>query len=106
MNLYIHMSGNVSLVVDLADLQRLGMISNQLSCRMTFKGASLGELAFRRKLMLSVRFARLSRLKLILGAAPEDIEYPEFEWQKLVVDEDYLVLDLVLNWVRLSGHLS
>lgn len=36
---------------------------------------------------------------MILGCPPEDIEYPEFEWSKLVVDDEYLVLDLVLNWV-------
>jgi hypothetical protein len=36
---------------------------------------------------------------MILGCPPEDIEYPEFEWSSLVVDDEYLVLDLVLNWV-------
>ena len=50
-------------------------------------------------LIIRVRFARLSRLKIILGCAPDEIEYPEFDWRNLVEDDEYLVLDLVLNWV-------
>lgn len=51
---------------------------------------------------LRVRFARLSRLKLILGGKPEELDIPE-EYKKVVEDDEYLVLDLVLNWVsRLS----
>ena len=50
-------------------------------------------------LIIRVRFARLSRLKIILGCPPDEVEYPEFDWRNLVEDDEYLVLDLVLNWV-------
>lgn len=52
---------------------------------------------------LRVRFARLSCIRKILGSKPEDLEMP-FDASSFTEDEEYLILDLVLNWVgtRLS----
>lgn len=51
-----------------------------------------------------MRFARLSRVRAILGAKPEDMEIPSFV-DMVVEDDEYLVLDLVLNWVSTSSPL-
>jgi len=40
-------------------------------------------------------------LKIILGAKPEDLEIPE-DTLAVVEDDDYLILDLVLNWVSVK----
>lgn len=44
-----------------------------------------------------VRFARLSRIKIILGCPPEEMDLPDAV-QKVVEDDEYLVLDIVINW--------
>ena len=45
-----------------------------------------------------MRFARLSRIRTILGCPPEDNTIPH-DASTFVEDDEYLVLDLVLNWV-------
>ncbi|ORX38454.1 hypothetical protein BD324DRAFT_358459 [Kockovaella imperatae] len=45
-----------------------------------------------------VRFARLGQIRRLLGASEDDIEKP-FDAQTFVEDDEYLILDLVLNWV-------
>ena len=45
-----------------------------------------------------VRFARLSRIKIILGCAPEEMDLPD-QIHLVVEDDDYLILDVVINWV-------
>ncbi|WWC71461.1 uncharacterized protein I206_105418 [Kwoniella pini CBS 10737] len=45
-----------------------------------------------------VRFARLSRIRTILGCPPEENEFPA-DADKFAEDDEYLILDLVLNWV-------
>lgn len=45
-----------------------------------------------------MRFARLSRIRQLLGAEPQDVE-PNPAIEAISVDEKYLILDLVLNWV-------
>ncbi|WWC63411.1 uncharacterized protein I303_106012 [Kwoniella dejecticola CBS 10117] len=45
-----------------------------------------------------VRFARLSRIRTILGCPPEENEFP-IDADKFAEDDEYLILDLVLNWV-------
>jgi hypothetical protein len=47
-----------------------------------------------------VRYARLSRIRSLLGCPAEDIDVPA-EMEKIAEDKDFLILDLVLNWVRL-----
>lgn len=44
-----------------------------------------------------VRFARLSRIRTILGCRPEENDFP-YDAATFVEDDEYLVLDLVLNW--------
>lgn len=46
-----------------------------------------------------VRYARLSRIRSLLGCPPEDIDVPA-EMERIAEDQDFLILDLVLNWVR------
>lgn len=45
-----------------------------------------------------MRFARLSHIRAVLGCPPQDNTVP-VSVQTVVEDEDYLILDLVLNWV-------
>ncbi|ORY35717.1 hypothetical protein BCR39DRAFT_511725 [Naematelia encephala] len=45
-----------------------------------------------------IRFARLSRIRSILGAPQGEIEYP-YDAAAYVEDDEYLIIDLVLNWV-------
>ncbi|WVQ80147.1 hypothetical protein IAT38_002252 [Cryptococcus sp. DSM 104549] len=45
-----------------------------------------------------VRFARLSRIRTLLGCPPEENEFPT-DAETFVEDDEYLILDLVLNWV-------
>ncbi|KAK8854676.1 hypothetical protein IAR55_003415 [Kwoniella newhampshirensis] len=45
-----------------------------------------------------VRFARLSRIRTILGCPPEENDIPQ-DAAAYVEDSEYLILDLVLNWV-------
>ncbi|WVW85505.1 hypothetical protein I302_107543 [Kwoniella bestiolae CBS 10118] len=45
-----------------------------------------------------VRFARLSRIRTILGCPPEENDFPA-DADKFAEDDEYLILDLVLNWV-------
>lgn len=52
-----------------------------------------------------MRFARLSRIREILGGTRDEIEYPS-DAQKFVEDEEYLILDLVLNWVSAIEKLT
>ena len=49
-----------------------------------------------------MRFARLSRIRAILGAAPQDIPVTP-EMNTVSEDDEYLILDLVLNWVCRGG---
>lgn len=46
----------------------------------------------------SVRFARLSRLRVMLGAPPDEVERPS-NASKVVEDDEWMVIDVVLNWV-------
>jgi hypothetical protein len=46
-----------------------------------------------------MRFARLSRIRLILGCAPDDLDLPPTA-DLIAEDQDWMVLDMVLNWVR------
>jgi hypothetical protein len=50
-----------------------------------------------------VRFARLSRIREILGGTKDEIEYPT-DAKTFVEDDEYLILDLVLGWVSLDGR--
>ncbi|KAK4688302.1 hypothetical protein P7C73_g1812, partial [Tremellales sp. Uapishka_1] len=45
-----------------------------------------------------VRFARLSRIRAILGCPPEDLDIA-YDASMFVEDDEYLILDIVLNWV-------
>ncbi|WVR09500.1 hypothetical protein IAU60_006568 [Kwoniella sp. DSM 27419] len=45
-----------------------------------------------------VRFARLSRIRTILGCPPEENFFPA-DADKFAEDDEYIILDLVLNWV-------
>jgi hypothetical protein len=45
-----------------------------------------------------VRFARLSRIRTILGCPPEDEDIPSDAY-KFVEDDEYLIVDLSLHWV-------
>ncbi|RXK35270.1 hypothetical protein M231_07468 [Tremella mesenterica] len=45
-----------------------------------------------------MRFARLSRIRTILGCPPEEVDVP-YDAEVFVEDDEYLILDLVLNWV-------
>jgi hypothetical protein len=47
-----------------------------------------------------VRFARLSRIRTILGCPPEEDDIPA-DAHKFVEDNEYLALDLSIHWV---GH--
>lgn len=49
-----------------------------------------------------VRFARLSWIRKILGGRPDEVEQP-YDAESFVEDDEYLILDIVLNWVRRSG---
>jgi hypothetical protein len=48
-----------------------------------------------------VRFARLSRIREILGGTKDEIEYPT-DAKTFVEDDEYLILDLTLGWVSYS----
>lgn len=50
---------------------------------------------------LRVRFARLSRIRTILGCPPEDEDIPSDAY-KFVEDDEYLILDLSLHWVSIA----
>lgn len=52
-----------------------------------------------------VRFARLSWIRKILGGRPDEVEQP-YDAATYVEDDEYLILDIVLNWVRLIGCLG
>lgn len=79
------------------------MISAMPSQRMICREVSQGEhsvwcrLSY--QLIPRVRFARLSWIRKILGGAPEDIA-PVFDAALFAEDDQYLILDVVLNWVR------
>ncbi|GFZ50895.1 hypothetical protein JCM24511_08653 [Saitozyma sp. JCM 24511] len=45
-----------------------------------------------------VRFARLSRLRVMLGAPPDEVERPR-DASKVVEDDEWMVIDVVLNWI-------
>lgn len=47
-----------------------------------------------------MRFARLSRVRQMLGSEPEELDIPH-DASTFAEDDDYLILDLVLNWVSL-----
>lgn len=47
---------------------------------------------------LRVRFARLSRIRVILGCPKEEVDLP-YDASTFVEDDEYLILDVVLNWV-------
>lgn len=53
------------------------------------------------ELMDRVRFARLSRIREILGGTKDEIEYPT-DAKTFVEDDEYLILDLTLGWVSHS----
>lgn len=55
--------------------------------------------------MNRVRFARLSRIKIILGCAPEEMDLPD-QIHLVVEDDDYLILDVVINWVCCSPAVT
>lgn len=46
----------------------------------------------------SMRFSRLSRIRQMCGAQPSDIPLPP-DINAVTEDSDYLIIDLVLNWV-------
>ena len=48
-----------------------------------------------------VRFARLTWIRRILGGKPDEVEAPH-DASSFVEDDEYLILDLVLNWVSLG----
>ena len=48
-----------------------------------------------------MRFARLSRIRTVLGCPPGEVDIP-YDAGTFVEDEGYLILDLVLNWVSVS----
>jgi hypothetical protein len=54
---------------------------------------------------LRVRFARLSCIRKILGSKPEDLELP-FDASSFTEDDEYLILDLVLNWVSTRPNVD
>jgi hypothetical protein len=45
-----------------------------------------------------MRFSRLSRIRQMCGAQPSDIPLPP-DINAVTEDSDYLIIDLVLNWV-------
>ncbi|KAL7422207.1 hypothetical protein Q5752_002853 [Cryptotrichosporon argae] len=45
-----------------------------------------------------LRFARLSRIRTLLGAATGEVQLP-YDTETFVEDDEYLIIDLVLNWV-------
>lgn len=45
-----------------------------------------------------MRFPRLSRVRTMLGAQPQEVSRPP-ELEKIMENAEYLVIDLVLNWV-------
>lgn len=45
-----------------------------------------------------MRFARLSQIRTLLGCPPEENEIPA-DADAIVEDNEYIILDLVLNWV-------
>ena len=49
-----------------------------------------------------VRFARLTWIRKHLGGKPEELE-PPYDASTFVEDDEYLILDLVLNWVSKSS---
>lgn len=51
--------------------------------------------------MPRLRFARLTQIRRLLGAKEDELELP-FDASTFVVDDEYLILDLVLNWVSLG----
>lgn len=51
---------------------------------------------------ISVRFARLSHIRRLLGGKPEEVEVP-FDGSKFAEDDEYLILDIVINWVSLCS---
>lgn len=53
------------------------------------------------KLTLRMRFARLSRIRGILGCPPQENKVPP-DLNSVVEDDDYIIVDLVLNWVSLA----
>lgn len=51
-----------------------------------------------------VRFARLSRIRTILGCPPEEDDIPD-DAHKFVEDGEYLALDLSIHWVSLFAKM-
>lgn len=51
-----------------------------------------------------VRFARLSRIRTILGCPPEEDDIPD-DAHKFVEDGEYLALDLSIHWVSLLAEM-
>ncbi len=49
-----------------------------------------------------MRFARLSRIRAILGCPPQENRVPA-DLARVVEDDDYVIIDLVLNWVSSEG---
>lgn len=54
--------------------------------------------------MNRVRFARLSWIRKILGGTPDEIG-TVFDAGLFAEDDQYLILDVVLNWVRQDGPI-
>jgi hypothetical protein len=50
-----------------------------------------------------VRFARLSRIRTILGCPPEDEDIPTDAY-KFVEDDEYLIVDLSIHWVNTCSN--
>ena len=65
--------------------------------RMLSKGVLLGGSMYGRA-NCRIRFARLTQIRRLLGAKEDELE-PPFDASTFVVDDEYLILDLVLNWV-------
>jgi hypothetical protein len=74
---------------------------------MICKGALRGEYGpgevGRADTFLRMRYARLSRVRKVLGCAPEDVDIP-YDASTFVEDDEYLILDLVLNWVSRTSR--
>lgn len=49
-----------------------------------------------------MRFARLSRIRAIMGCPPQENLRITPDIVSVVEDDDYVILDLVLNWVGVS----
>lgn len=74
------------------------MLFRRMTCKVALRGECSTAVPIRlRTEWYRVRFARLSRLRTILGASPEENDIP-FDANTFVEDDEYLVLDLVLNW--------